>query len=154
MQKFIEKLNAQEFRERFHVLYGIVIHFLGDDPMSTEQEPFNDIIFRKEKFNVGLCFPLPSLFKQFLHFTNIPLCFLYPNVVRILMGCSVLNMLYHLDLSLLEVLFIYTIKMSEKEIFQPVHTYSIPSTSDWTSRFHKGSSKRTCCCFGLLGQLI
>lgn len=33
------------------------------------------------------------------------------------MGCSVLNMLYHLDIFLLEVLFIYTIKMSGKEIF-------------------------------------
>lgn len=33
------------------------------------------------------------------------------------MGCNILNMLYHLDLSLLDVLFIYTIKMSRKEIF-------------------------------------
>ena len=33
------------------------------------------------------------------------------------MGCSVLNMLYHLDIFLLEVLFIYTIKMSGKDIF-------------------------------------
>lgn len=38
-------------------------------------------------------------------------------MVRILMECNILNMLYHLDLSLLEVLFIYTTKMSEKEIF-------------------------------------
>ena len=33
------------------------------------------------------------------------------------MGCSVLDTLYQLDLSLLEVLFIYTIKMSLKECF-------------------------------------
>ena len=33
------------------------------------------------------------------------------------MGCSILNMLYHLDLSLLEVLFVYTVKMSQKEVF-------------------------------------
>ena len=31
------------------------------------------------------------------------------------MECSVLDMLFQLDLSLLEVLFIYTIKMSQKE---------------------------------------
>lgn len=85
--------------------------------MSTEQEPFNEIVFGKEQFNAGLRFPLPSLFKQFFHFTKISPTFLNPNVVRILMGCSVMNMLYHLDLSLLEVLFIYTIKMSGKEIF-------------------------------------
>ena len=33
------------------------------------------------------------------------------------MGCSVLDMLFYLDFSLLEVLFIYTIKMSPKERF-------------------------------------
>ena len=33
------------------------------------------------------------------------------------MGCSILNMLYHLNLYLLEVLFVYTIKMSQKEVF-------------------------------------
>ena len=85
-QKSIEKLNAREFRERFHVPYGIAIHFLGGDPVSTKHEPFNDIIFSKEKFNVELCFPLPSLFKQFFHFKNIFSAFLYLNVVRILMG--------------------------------------------------------------------
>ncbi|RVW23366.1 hypothetical protein CK203_100795 [Vitis vinifera] len=85
--------------------------------VSTEQEPLDDIVLSKEQFNVGLCFLLPSLFKQFLYFTKIPPTFLHPNVVRILMGYSILNMLYHLDLSLLEVLFIYTIKMSGKEIF-------------------------------------
>ena len=33
------------------------------------------------------------------------------------MGCNILNMLYHLNLSLLEVFFVYTIKMSRKERF-------------------------------------
>lgn len=33
------------------------------------------------------------------------------------MGCNVLDALYHMDLFLLEVLFIYTIKMSLKERF-------------------------------------
>ncbi|RVX16523.1 hypothetical protein CK203_006236 [Vitis vinifera] len=70
-----------------------------------------------EQFNVRLRFPLPSLFKRFLYFTKIPPTFLHPNAVMILMGCSILNMLYHLDLSLLEVLFVYTVKMSQKEVF-------------------------------------
>ena len=85
--------------------------------MSTKQEPDGVIVFSKKQFNVRLRFPLSLLFKQFLHFTKIPHAFLHPNIVRILMGCSMLNMLYHLDISLLEVLFIYTIKMSKKEIF-------------------------------------
>ena len=33
------------------------------------------------------------------------------------MGCSVLDMFFQLDLSLLEVLFVYTVKMSKKERF-------------------------------------
>ncbi|KAL6313413.1 hypothetical protein AAG906_001127 [Vitis piasezkii] len=39
---------------------------------------------------------------KFLHFTQIPPVFLHPNVVRVLMGCSVLDMLFQLELSLLE----------------------------------------------------
>lgn len=33
------------------------------------------------------------------------------------MGCNILGMLFHLDLPLLEVFFIYTIKMSQKSVF-------------------------------------
>ena len=73
--------------------------------------------FSNEQFNAGLCLPLPSLFKKFLHFTQISSTFLHPNVVWVLMGCSVLDMLYQLDLSLLEVLFVYTVKMSRKKRF-------------------------------------
>ena len=32
------------------------------------------------------------------------------------MGCNILDMLFHLDLSLIEVFFVYTIKMSVKGI--------------------------------------
>lgn len=62
--------------------------------VSTVQESFNVIVFSKEQFNVGLRFPFPSLFKQFLHFTKISLIFLHLNVVRVLMRCSILNMLF------------------------------------------------------------
>ena len=110
--------------------------------MSTEQEPYNDIFFSKEQFNVGLRFPLSSLFKQFLHFTKISPTFLHSNVVRILMKCSILNMLNHLDLSLLEVLFIYTITMSRKEIFSlSAHISSfqlVTGLPDSTKRAAKG----------------
>lgn len=61
--------------------------------------------------------PIPSLVKQFLHFSKIPPAFIHPNVIQILMGCSVLDALYQLDLSLQEVLFVYMIKMSPKKCF-------------------------------------
>ena len=38
-------------------------------------------------------------------------------MVRVLMGCSILGMLFNLDLSLLEVLFIYSIKKVKTGIF-------------------------------------
>ena len=116
-EKSIELLTEWEFRERFRVPYGVAICLMVGGPMSTENEPFDSTVFSNEQFNVGLCFPLPSLFKQFLHFTKILLVFLHPNTIRVLIWCIILNMLYHLDLSLLEVVFIYTVKMSRKKNF-------------------------------------
>lgn len=84
---------------------------------SIEKIENDAVYFTKEQFNVGLRFPLPSIFKQFFHYTKIPLVFFHPNVVRVLMGCIILNMLFHLDLSLLEVLFVYTIKNEKNDIF-------------------------------------
>ena len=96
---------------------GAFSHPKDGAPTSAEKDSPNSIFFSNEQFNMGLHLPLPSLFKQFLHYTKIPLAFIHLNVVRVLMGCSILNMLFHLDLSLLKVFFVYTIKMSGKGIF-------------------------------------
>ncbi|RVW56362.1 hypothetical protein CK203_114751 [Vitis vinifera] len=61
--------------------------------MPTEKGGKNAILFTKEQFNAGLRFPLPALFKEFLHFSKIPPIFIHPNLVRVLMGCSIINML-------------------------------------------------------------
>ena len=66
---------------------------------------------------MGLRLLLPFFLKQIFHFTQIPYVFLHSNAVWILMGCSVLDILFYLDLSLLEVLFIYTVKMIPNERF-------------------------------------
>ena len=112
-----ELISEPKFWERFHILYGISIHLVDGAPTSIEKGSPNVIFFSKEQFNAGLLLPLPSFFKQFLHYTKIPPDFIHPNVVRVLMGCNILDMLFQLDLSLLEVLFVYTIKMSRKGIF-------------------------------------
>ena len=79
--------------------------------------------------------------KQFLHFSWIPPAFIHPNVIRILIGCSVLDTLYQLDLSLLEVLFVYNIKISPKERFSL--SAHIPSLQFVTGlpNFSKGWAK-------------
>ena len=110
-------LNEQEFREHFCISDGVFVHLVDGDPTSTEKTAQGAIFFSKEQFNVGLYFSLPSLFKQFLHCTQIPPTHIHPNIVRLLMGCSILNMFFHLDLSLLEVLFVYTIRKGKNDIF-------------------------------------
>ena len=85
--------------------------------MNTEKAAHNAIYFSNEQFNARLHFPLPSLFKEFLHYTQIPPAYIHPNIVQVLMGYSILNMLFNLDLSLLEVLFVYTNKKGKKDIF-------------------------------------
>ena len=56
---------------------------------------------------------MSSLVKQFLHFTRAPLAFVHPNVIQILIGCCILNLLYQLDLSLVEVYFAYTLRVAQ-----------------------------------------
>ena len=72
---------------------------------------YNAVYFTREQFATGLCLPIPSFVKRFLHFTRAPPALVHPNAFRILMGCSVLNFLYQLDISLVEICFIYTLKL-------------------------------------------
>ncbi|RVX14037.1 hypothetical protein CK203_011437 [Vitis vinifera] len=116
--KATDKLDAKEFRERFCIPNGVAIELLnGRVLVPTEKSEEKTIIFSKEQFNAGLRFPLPALFKEFLHFTQIPPVFIHPNIVRVLMGCSIINMLYDLDLTLLEVFFVYSLKKVKNDIF-------------------------------------
>ena len=78
---------------------------------SIVREANNVIYFTREQLAAGLRFSVPSLVKQFLHFTRAPPVLVHPNVFHILMGYSVLNFLYQLDISLIEVCFIYTLKL-------------------------------------------
>lgn len=85
--------------------------------------------------------PILSLVKQFFHFSVIHPTFNHPNVIRIFMGCSVLDILYQLDLSLLEVLFVYTIKISlKKRISLSAHIHSLKFVTR-LSDFSKGWPK-------------
>ena len=52
-----------------------------------------------------------ALVKQFLHFTRAPPALIHPNTIRILTDYSVLNLLYQLELLLVEICFIYAIKV-------------------------------------------
>ena len=116
-EKSVDKLNVREFRECFCIPNGVFVQLVDGEAVSTEKSADNAIYFTNEQFNARLRFPLPSLFKEFLHFTQIPLAYIHPNMVRVLMGCNILSMMFNLDLSLLEVLFIYSIKKGKNDVF-------------------------------------
>ena len=126
-EKAIDKLDVNEFRERFLIPNGVSIDLVNEEAaMPTEKGEENVMLFTKEQFNAGLRFPLPALFKEFLHFSQIPPIFIHPNLVRVLMGCSIINMLYNLDLTLLEVFFVYSLKKANNDIFSvSVHLPSL-----------------------------
>ena len=118
-EKSTDKLSVKKFRDRFCIPNSVIVDFLneGEDVGSTEKAEGHAMTFSKEQFNAGLRFPLPALFKEFLHFSKIPPAFIHPNIVRVLMGCSIINMLFNLDLTLLEVLFVYSLKKGKNDIF-------------------------------------
>ena len=74
---------------------------------STLGGEHNGVFFTREHLAAGLCFPVPAIVKQFLHFTRVPPALVHPNVICILIGCCVLNHLYQLYLSLVELFMIY-----------------------------------------------
>ena len=74
---------------------------------STLGGEHNGVFFTREHLAARLRFPLLTIVKQFLHFTRAPPALIHPNVIRILIGSCVLNHLYQLDLSLVELFMIY-----------------------------------------------
>ena len=78
---------------------------------TTVGEADNVVYFTREYFTAWLSLLVPSLVKQFLHFTRAPPTLIHPKVFWILMACSVLNSLYQLNISLVEICFIYTLKL-------------------------------------------
>ena len=104
-------MSVEELRLYNQIPIEISLETSDGATISTFREADNAVYFTREQFVVGLRFPIPSLVKQFLYFTWAPSVLIHPNAFRILMGCSVLNSLYQLDISLVEICFIYTLKL-------------------------------------------
>ena len=68
-EKPTNKLNVRQFCERFCIPNSVSVQLVDGEVVSIEKAADNAIYFTKEQFNAGLWFPLPSLFKEFLHFT-------------------------------------------------------------------------------------
>lgn len=119
-------------------------NFIPDaSPQLIIEHSNNAMYFTNEQFVVGLQFPLPSLVRQFMHYSQVSLAYIHPNVIRILMRLNVFNMVYCLELSLSEILLTYTIKMNQCERFLLLaHTLSLQivtslhnSSKEWEKRY-------------------
>ena len=102
----------EELRSYCQIHGNIDIEFSDGLTESTIGERDGAVYFTREQLAARLRFPISSLIKQFLHLSRPPPALIHPNVIRILTGCSVLNLLFQLDISLVEVFFIYTLKLA------------------------------------------
>ena len=104
-------MSAEELRSFCQDPVDIGLELSDIATVSTVGGADNVFYFTPEQFAASLRLPISSLVKQFLHFTRAPPTLIHPNVFRILIGCSVLNFLYQLYISLLDICFIYTLKL-------------------------------------------
>ena len=105
----IASLTMEELKVHCEVPDNIDLRLMKSADDSTLGGEHNGVFFTREHLAAGLCFPMPAIVKQFLHFTLAPPALIHPNVIRILIGSCVLNHLYQLDLSLVEILIIYSL---------------------------------------------
>ena len=123
MSSLMASMSMEELRPCYRVPYGISLELSDGLTSSTVGQADNVVYFTKEQFAAGLHFSVSSLVKQFLHITQAPLMLIHPNVFWILMGCSVRNFLYQLDISLVEICFVYTLKLGAKgRLFMSAHS--------------------------------
>ena len=108
----ISSLSMEELKSYCQILDNIDFELLDGQTKSTISKEDGAVYFTREQLAVGLRFPISSLIKQFLHFSEASLALIHLNVIKILTGCSLLNLLYQLDISLVEVYFIYTLKLA------------------------------------------
>ena len=108
----IFSLSMEELRSYCQIPDNIDFELSDDPAESTISAENGAVYFTREHLAAELRFPISSLVKQFVHFSGAPLALIHSNVIRILTGCSLLNLLYQLDILLVEVFFIYTLKLA------------------------------------------
>ena len=109
----ISSLTVEELRAYCDVPDNIDLKLMEESDESTPGGEHNVVFFTREHLTVGLRFPVHVIVKQFLHFTRAPPALVHPNTIQILTGCSVLNLLYQLDLSLVEICFAYSLRVAQ-----------------------------------------
>ena len=107
----IASLTMEELKVYCEVPDNIDLQLMERADESTLGGEHSGVFFTREHLAAGLHFPVLAIVKQFLHFTRAPPALIHPNVIRILIGICVLNHLYQLDLSLVEIFIIYFLRV-------------------------------------------
>ena len=103
----IASLTMEDLKVYCEVPDNIDLRLMERADDSTLGGEHNSVFFTCEHLAAGLLFPVPAIVKQFLHFIRAPPALIHPNVICILNRSCVLNHLYQLDLTLVELLIIY-----------------------------------------------
>ena len=105
----VSSLTMEELRSYCEIPKNIDSKLMEKPDESTLGGEPNAVFFTREQLAAELRFPVPALVKQFFHFTRASSTLVQLNVICILIGCNVLNFLYQLDLSLVEIFFAYSL---------------------------------------------
>ena len=105
VSSLVTAMSVEDLRSFRQVLVAIRLEASNNMATSIMGAANNVAYFTRVQFAARLCLLIPSLIKQFLPFTRAPPALVDPNVFRIMMGCNVLNFLYQLDISLVEIFF-------------------------------------------------
>ena len=103
----IASMAMEELKLYCEVPDNVDLRLMERTDESTLGGEHNSVFFTCEHLAARLRFPVLAIVKHFLHFTRAPPALFHPNVIRILVGCCVLNHLYQLDLTLVELFIIY-----------------------------------------------
>ena len=90
----ISSLYMEELRSYCYIPDNIDFELPDDPAESIIDKEDGAEYFIREQLAVKLHFPISSLIKQFLHLSGAPPTLVHPNIIRILTGCSILNLLY------------------------------------------------------------
>ena len=107
----VASMTMEELKVHCEVPDNIDLQLMERADESTLGGEHNGVFFTLKHLAAGLHFPVPAIVKQFLHFTWAPPALIHSNVIRILVGCCVLNHLYQLDLTLVELFIIYMLNI-------------------------------------------
>ena len=107
VSSIISSLTMEELMAYCEVPDDIDLRLMERADESTLGGEHNGVFLTREHLAARLRFHMPAIVKQFLHFTWAPPALIHPNVIRILIGNCVLNHLYQLDLTLVEIFMIY-----------------------------------------------